>query len=148
MKKILLITLVFILAACSAGGSEFSRNQQKWTDANIQHYRFELNITCFCAFRDQMPLKVEVQNGEVVSITAQDGNLIEATNPNYEYFLPYATIDKLFGELKADLDGKAESVTAKYDATYGFPTEITIDYQQQVADDELYLYAAALEKLP
>jgi len=148
MKKILLITLAFILAACSAGGSEFSRNQQKWTDANIQHYRFELNITCFCAFRDQMPLKVEVQNGEVVSITAQDGSLVAVTDANYEYFLPYATIDKLFAELKADLDGKAEAVTVKYDATYGFPTEITIDYQQQVADDELYLYASALEKLP
>jgi|SRR6185436_7571404 hypothetical protein len=148
MKKILLITLVFILAACSAGGSEFSRNQKKWTDANIQHYRFELNISCFCAFRDQMPLKVEVQNGEVVSITAQDGSLIEATNPNYEYFAPYATIDKLFGELQADLNGKAEAVTVKYDPTHGFPTEITIDYQLQAADDELYLYASALEKLP
>jgi len=107
-----------------------------------------LNISCFCAFRDQMPLKVEVQNGEVVSITAQDGSLIEATNPNYEYFAPYATIDKLFGELQADLNGKAEAVTVKYDPTHGFPTEITIDYQLQAADDELYLYASALEKLP
>jgi hypothetical protein len=148
MKKILLITLVFILAACSAGGSEFSRNQKKWTDANIQHYRFELNISCFCAFRDQMPLKVEVQNGKVVSITAQDGSLVDSTDMNYEFFLPYATIDKLFTELQADLDGKAATVAVKYDATLGFPTELNIDYDQQVADEELYLYASNLEKLP
>ena len=111
MKKTILITLVFILAACSAGGSEFSRNQRKWTDANIQHYRFDLNISCFCAFRDQMPLKVEVQNGKVVAMTAQDGSAIAATDANYAYVSTYATIENLFAELKKDLGGEADEVT-------------------------------------
>ena len=110
MKKIILLMLVFVMAACSAGGSEFSRNEQKWTDANIQHYRFSLNIGCFCAYRDQMPLKVEVQNGEIVSITAQDGSNVLATDANYEYFARYATIEKLFSELEADLGGEADEV--------------------------------------
>ncbi|MEP6894595.1 MAG: DUF6174 domain-containing protein, partial [Chloroflexota bacterium] len=79
MKKILLSIFIFVLAACSTGGSEVSRNQQKWNDANIQHYRFELSIGCFCPFRDQMPITVEVLNGKVVSMIGKDGKLIEAT---------------------------------------------------------------------
>jgi len=130
------------------GGSEFSQNQKKWNDANITHYRFELNIGCFCAFRDQMPLKVEVQNGEIVSITASDGSIIAKTDPRYENFSKYATIDKLFAELKADQGDKADEVTVKYDATYGFPAEINIDFIKNAVDDELYLSAAAFEKLP
>jgi hypothetical protein len=148
MKKIILFTLVFILAACSLGGSEFSQNQKKWTDTNVTHYRFELSIGCFCPFRDQMPLKVEVQKGEVVSLTMPDGTVVSPTDANYETFVKYATIDKLFAELQADQGGKADSVTVKYDATYGFPTEINIDFIKAAVDDELYLSAAAFEKLP
>ena len=147
MKKIVLITLVFILAACSMGGSEVSRNQQKWNDANINHYRFELNIRCFCAFRSQMPLSVEVLNGEVVSITGSDVSIIGKTDANYEYYSRYATIDRLFSELEVDLGGEADEVTETYDATYGFPSTINIDFIKNAVDDELYLNASGFEAL-
>jgi len=147
MKKIILITLVLILAACSAGGSEFSRNQQKWTDANITHYRFALSIGCFCAFRSQMPLVVEVLNGNVVSMIGADGVVIAETDPSYGTFTQYATIDHLFSELEADLND-ADEITVTYDPTYGFPTDINIDFIKNAMDDELYLSASGLEILP
>jgi len=147
MKKIILITLVLILAACSAGGSEFSRNQQKWTDANITHYRFALSIGCFCAFRSQMPLVVEVLNGNVVSMVGADGVVIAETDPSYGTFTQYATIDRLFSELETDLND-ADEITVTYDPTYGFPTEINIDFIKEAMDDELYLSASGLEILP
>jgi len=147
MKKIILITLVLILAACSAGGSEFSRNQQKWTDANITHYRFALSIGCFCAFRSQMPLVVEVLNGNVVSMIGADGVVIAETDPSYGTFTQYATIDHLFSELEADLND-ADEITVTYDPTYGFPTDINIDFIKEAMDDELYLSASGLEILP
>jgi hypothetical protein len=147
MKKIILIALLFILAACSAGGSELSRNQQKWTDANIAHYRFSLSIGCFCAFRSQMPMTVEVLNGEVVSMTGADGKLIDTTDANYAYYSSYATIDRLFSQIESDAVRKADNVTVTYDATYGFPTEINIDFIKDAMDDELYLSASGLELL-
>ena len=148
MKKSILITLVFMLAACSIGGSEFARNQQKWNDANIRHYRFQLTVGCFCPFGDQMPLTVEVLNGKVVSITAKDGSTVIQGDPSYETFARYATIDNLFTELKADLGGKADQVTVTYDATYGFPSTINIDFIKNAVDDELYLSTTGFEKLP
>ena len=148
MKKIILITLIFMLAACSAGGSELSRNQQKWQDANITHYRFSINISCFCAFRDQMPLTVEVRDGQIVHMATVDGTLVLDTDQNYEFYAPHATIDLLFAELDAAVNDGADSITVTYDATYGFPTEIAIDYSQEIADEEMYYSISGLEALP
>jgi hypothetical protein len=148
MKKLLFIILIFILAACSIGGSELSRNQQKWQDANITHYRFELSIGCFCAFRDQMPLTVEVRDGQIVYMAAVDGTLVLDTDQNYEFYAPHATIDLLFAEIEAAVNDGADSVTVTYDATYGFPTEIAIDQSQEIADEEMYYSISGFEALP
>jgi len=149
MKKIILIPLIFILAACSAGGSELSRNKQTWENAGISHYRFELNLSCFCAFRDQMPLTVEVKDGEVVSMTAADGTPISSDDPNYQHFVDLGTIDRLFAELES-VTGSAGAgeVIVTYDSTYGFPTEASIDYIKEAIDDELYVSIAGVEALP
>lgn len=149
MKKLILILLVFILAACSAGGTELSRNQQTWEGANISHYRFELNLSCFCAFRNQMPITVEVRDDEVVSVLGPDGNPITASDPSYEYFVKYATIDRLFAELETVIaNNEAGEVVVKYDATLGFPTEASIDYIKEAIDDELYIGVSGFEQLP
>lgn len=149
MKKLLLITLVFILAACSAaGGSELSQNQEKWQDAGITHYQMQLNISCFCAFRDQMPLTVEVLDGQIVAMTAADGTLVLDTDPNYEFFAPHATIDLLFADIQSAVDEGAASVNVTYDATYGFPVDIAIDFSQEMADEEMYYSVSGFEALP
>jgi len=148
MKKIILITLIVMLAACSAGGSELSRNQQKWQDANITHYRFELSIGCFCAFRDQMPLTVEVRDGQIVHMATVDGTLVLDTDQNYEFYAHHATIDLLFADIDAAVKEGADSVTVTYDPTYGFPTEIAIDFSQEMADEEMYYSISGFEALP
>ena len=148
MKKLLLLTLAFVLAACAAGGSELSRNREKWQDANITHYRFSINISCFCAFRDQMPLTVEVRDGQIVHMATVDGTLVLDTDQNYEFYAPHATIDLLFAELDAAVNDGADSITVTYDATYGFPTEIGIDYSQEIADEEMYYSISGFEALP
>jgi len=39
-------------------------------------------------------------------------------------------------------------VIVKYDPTYGFPTEATIDFVKEATDDELYLSISNFEELP
>ena len=148
MKNLLLLTLIVILTACSVGTpSELDRNRQIWQDAGITHYRFSLHIGCFCVFRDQMPITVEVLNDEIVSITFPDGTLVAADDPSYETFAKHATIERIFTELEAGLSGDAEEVTVTYDATYGFPNEIYFDYIQAAADDEISLSVSNFEVL-
>jgi len=151
MRRLLFILMTLVLAACSvlnAAGSqsEIEQNNEKWQDANISHYRYHLSITCFCVFSQDMPLLIEVQDGQVVSMEYQSGKEIDASNR--ELFEKYATIDRIFAELEADLNGAADKVTVTYDPTYGFPTELTIDFVEEATDDELYLTLSTFEELP
>ena len=148
MKKITLLLLALILAACSAGGSELSRNQSKWQDAGITHYRFQLSVSCFCLFRSQMPLTIEVKNGEIVSMTDVNGEAFPMDDPMSDLVMKHATIDRLFSELGSDPVQEAENLTMSFDPTYGFPVEVAIDYIELAADDELYLSVSGFEPLP
>jgi hypothetical protein len=142
VRRLLFIWMAFVLTACSPGkvvGSQsvVEQNREKWQDANISHYRFQLTVGCFCVFS---------QDGEVLSMEYQSGNEIDASHR--ELFKKYETIDLIFDELEAGLNGAAARVTVKYDPTYGFPTESTIDVAEETADDELYLTISNFEALP
>lgn len=151
MKKIFFIVMALVLTACAAGftgGSqtEIEQNQEKWQKANISHYRYSLNLSCFCVFNENMPLMIEVQDGKVVSMGFHNEKEIDSTNR--ELFEKYATIDRIFAELGADLNGAADKVTVEYDANYGFPVKAEIDFVEQAIDDELYLTISNFEALP
>ena len=149
MKKFVLAYLVIVaLAACTfTQTTDLERNRQTWHSSEITHYRFSLFIGCFCAFTQRMPLNIEVRDGEVVSIAYSDGEALLPTDPNFANFSQYATIDRLFAELDADLNGEADQVTVTYDPTYGFPADIQIDFIKNAADDELSLSVSNFEVL-
>jgi hypothetical protein len=151
MKKLILIVMALILTACASAQalgnkSEIEQNQEKWQNANISHYRYDLSISCFCIFAQDMPLVVEVQNGKIIAMEYKSGKQIDPSLR--ELFEKYAPIDRVFSEVNAGLNGGADNVVVKYHPTYGFPTDVTIDVQQQAADDELYLTLSNFEKLP
>ena len=153
MKKLLFIftLMALVLTACAAAAvsgsqTEIGQNKEKWQNANISHYRYQLHISCFCIFVEDMPLIIEVKDGEVVSMEFQSGKEIDPSL--HETFDKYATIDRFFAELETDINGAADVVTAKYDETYGFPTEVTIDFVEEATDDELYLTLSNFEPLP
>jgi hypothetical protein len=151
MKKLILIVMALLLSACVSvnalgNHSEIEQNQAKWQEAGISHYRYDLSISCFCVFTQDMPLILEVRDGKVVSMEYQNGNKIDPSLT--ELFEKYATIDRVFAELEAGLNGAADEVIVKYDPTYGFPTEATIDVEKQATDDELYLTLSNFQKLP
>jgi len=152
MKKLILTVMALILSGCAVMGSalgsqsEIEQNKEKWRDANVSHYRYELFISCFCVFNEDMPLMIEVQDGKVVSMEFQSGKEID---PGLrELFDKYATIDRLFAELEADLNGAADKVDVEYDPKYGFPTTASIDFVEEAVDDELYLSISNFEELP
>lgn len=150
MKKLFLVVLVITLAACSNGSmTDLSRNQQLWDEANISHYQFSLTLSCFCAFRDQMPLTIEVNDGAVVSMTDANGVAISANDPNYEFFVQYASIDNIFLKLnEATSNPEAGDVTVTYAPGIGYPMEAYIDFIALAVDDEMGLTVSEFEQLP
>jgi hypothetical protein len=144
MRKLTLLFITLVLAACSMGKSEIQRNQQKWQDAKISHYRYNLFVGCFCTASELMI--VEVQDDKVVSMEYQSGKEINATDR--DLFEKYATIDRIFSELETNINGKADEVNVTYDVTYGFPTKVNIDFIKNAVDDEVALTVSNFEKLP
>lgn len=148
MKKIILLMLTLILAACSGGAaSEFDKNLAKWNGANISHYRYSLFIGCFCPFGGDMPLTIEVKDGEIISMTRVDGAPISQTDPSYGVYESYATIDRIFLKLEADLTGEADDVAVTYDSSYGFPANVAVDYIKEAVDDEISYQISDFEGL-
>ena len=149
MRKILFVLLAVLVTGCASltgqAGSEGNSDQAKWQDAGISHYRYELTISCFCVFAQDMPLVIEVQDGKAVSMEYKSGKEIDPAL--LEQFQRYDTIDKIFAELQK-AQSEAEKVEVTYDETYGYPTEIKIDQVQMAADDELYLSISNFEVLP
>ena len=149
MRKILFVLLALVLSACASVGaasSEYDQAYETWQNADISHYRFELTYSCFCAFTADMPLIIEVQDGEVVSMEYKSGNEINPASE--ELFQQYATIDRIFAELEKALNGGADNVTVTYDETYGFPTQLNLDFIEEAADEEVYLTISNFEPLP
>ena len=153
MKRLLFIfTLVaIVLSACAAAAvsgsqTEIGKNIEKWQDANISYYRYELHLSCFCVFVENMPLVIEVQDGKMVSMAYQNGKEIDPQL--LELFKKYETMDLIFAELEAGLNGAADKVTVEYNPSYGFPTKAEIDVEEQAIDDELYMTISNFEVLP
>lgn len=141
----LFFVLVLTLSACG-GGSTFQQNQNKWKSQNIDHYRYTIAVSCFCPFAF-VEVTYEVQNGEVVnqSIQTSPENPVDEEQVN-EFYQPYNTIEKVFdyvGEAVRD----ADDITIEYNSTYGFPTDVSIDWIELAADDEIYLTLSNFEPL-
>ncbi|MDZ8226156.1 MULTISPECIES: DUF6174 domain-containing protein [unclassified Nostoc] len=111
---------------------DFNRNF--WNKQNISNYSYELSNSCFCIEDARGPVVIKVRNGVTSSITSL------ATGKDVkEYFQSYNTIPKLFDVIQDAIKRKAFSLNVRYDARFGYPTQIDIDYNNQIADEEKYL---------
>jgi hypothetical protein len=143
----LMFMLVLLISACSgSGGSELQQNREKWEERNINHYRYTVVVTCFCIFAGA-EVTYEVQNGQVLNETVQPhpDRQIDPAEIS-EYYQPYNTIEKVFDFLE-QATNEADEVIVEYDQTYGFPTDISVDYSKETIDEEIYLTLSNLEPL-
>ena len=156
MKKLIVISLLVAAAVVTLaavlishrpelGTLELTGARMRWQAAGVSHYRYNLSVSCFCAFVDRMPMTIEVQDGRVVSMVYKDGTPVSAEER--QMFASYDTIDKLF-DFTAESQRTADRMQIAYDPTYGFPRSVQIDFIQQAADDELYLEVTGFQTLP
>ena len=132
------ITATTLLLGCGGSDSndlldDLNANRAKWESANIDNYQFEYQISCFCTEETTLPRLVLVEDGQVAYQTIIEGNVALPRDDAYT-----ETIDSLF-QLIALEESRAESLTVKYDPELGYPTEISVDINEQTADDEYTL---------
>lgn len=124
--------------------SNLKKNSQLWDQQKISNYRYTLTRSCFCTAEARGPVVVEVRNGVTTSVTSVATG--QPVDP--QLFKQYDTVPNLFNVVKDAIARKASSLTVEYDSQLGYPTQINIDYNSQIADEELYLTIENFQVIP
>jgi hypothetical protein len=104
-------------------------NHQKWHTQNVSHYQFTLEVGCLCFMAG--PLKVEVNNGQVVVITDQTGKSVEIIDDpdagvdNINFYASFITIERMFNYAENAV-ARGDDFSADYDSRFGFPTRMCL----------------------
>lgn len=157
MSRTILLAFVLTLAACSSprpemvpvradslrvepgqldpsegGPQALATNRATWQAQRPDDYRFTYTRNCFCPPQYRGPFEVTVRGGTVADVGYEgEGEPVDRPLSEYE------TVDDLFALLGEAYDRDAARVDVTYDESTGQPTSIYIDYEEQMADEEV-----------
>ncbi|SKA94952.1 hypothetical protein SAMN02745130_03704 [Thiothrix eikelboomii] len=112
-----------------------------WRQKRPAHYAYQLQTSCFCPPEYTQPIAIRVFQGKI-----QQADLVTSRKP-----LPperkgdAKTIEELFKLIRDAINRPAASVKITYDQQYGFPSTISIDLDQMMADEEMYYTVQAFK---
>lgn len=138
MRSVLAAIYVTV-AACGDGLaplSELARAELRWGRTGTNSYTVDVTRSCYCLPESVGPVTVSVRNGTVESRTFSDGSAVPA-----DLHDSFPDVPGLFALIADALRGGAH-VSASYHPVHGAPTEVFIDYEAQMADDEVFYSAA------
>ena len=129
---------LFMLFACGGDGflatmrpiTSLGAARARWDGAGVDSYEITVRRLCFCFLTD--PVRIVVENGVVVSRTVTTTGQPLATR-EAEY---YPDVPGLFAIVQEAIR-EADDLDTAFDATYGFPTLISIDWAEDYVDDEV-----------
>lgn len=132
---------VALLAAATGGACDTGvlRPQQdalhaareRWAAAEPTSYTFEVQRVCFCIEQYVRPMRIAVEDGVVVSaVYADDGTAIPGE-------IEPPTVTDLLDEIQTAIDEEADSIEASYDAEFGYPLDVSIDFIERAVDEEM-----------
>jgi uncharacterized protein DUF6174 len=139
-----LLTLLLAGAACEAPtapseGDSLTAARALWNATSAPTYAYKVNRACECVLGGRL-LAVTVINGSVASAEYVDsGSAVDQALLTY-----VLTVPDLFDLIQDALDRKAAYLAVSYDATFGYPTRIEIDYSANAVDDEVIMSAREL----
>jgi hypothetical protein len=141
-RRTVILSLFVVVALLAVVGWRFSEWQvsgqlqlarQRWAAQHLSNYRYVVQVGCFCPAEVTEPTRIEVRNDAPVAIT----NLRTGQPDPSPSFQDIATIDQLFVVIQHALTRGADDIKVQYDATYGYPHSIMVDFHRNATDDEI-----------
>ena len=108
------------------------RYQDRWQRSGITDYDYTGAWSCFCPQEYLAEVAVTVRGGVVTSVEFA-GEEFTVAPPLPERFVP---VEELFALLQDAVTRNAARIEVSYDERYGYPTELFIDYDERMADEE------------
>ncbi|CAB9496923.1 RHOD [Seminavis robusta] len=113
--------------------SDLNDNKAQWEGLGLTEYFFEYTWIEGGGLLMEFPWSVHVRDEVVVEVTNAAGQDITITDQTGAL----RTMVNLFDAVQDGLDRNAYMVDVKFDGTYGYPSDVWIDYDSQRADEEL-----------
>jgi hypothetical protein len=138
---------LLLLAGCASSAADapaadaVATAQRAWLAGRPADYRFVWQQTCFCLPEAVQPIRITVHGDAITSATDKDGHAVSA-----DVQRGLKTIDALYAYAQAKQQAGAE-VRVVCDPR-GIPTEVFVDPNPRVADDERRITVSAFEALP
>lgn len=133
-------TYATLALACATSGCsdptgperELEANRELWEAVGPASYVFDYHVVCYCPPEITRAVMIEVEDDAVVA-----ANYVDTGEP-VDPFVPeeFPTVDDLFDEIESALAGDPYSLEAVYDPELGYPTQVFIDFEENIADEE------------
>jgi hypothetical protein len=147
MKKTLCISLllqassVFAQIPPEEGPKDFSPKvygaYSQWHNSNLNSYGYSLERICLCSGRN---FRVTVIQDKVISVYNTDtGEYVEK-----EYLSQFKTMETLFADLMK-ANNTAYQINSQYHYKLGYPTNVFIDYDSRMMDEETIYRISSLD---
>ncbi len=110
---------------------ELEENREIWRSQSLETYQYIYQQRFFCTPPSNTPLKVSVKNDKITEVVNLNNNqlITDLTFPK--------TIEELFEIIEQAIQKNADEILINYDASFGYPTRVAIDYQKILADEEV-----------
>lgn len=126
-------------AGCGSAGpmegpqSDLQQNRRLWIEGGPASYDYVIERQCFCLPEGRGPVRVGVTDGAVTSREYVDSD--GAVPSEMEPYFP--SVEGLFAFIEDAVERSAEEIRVTYDVETGVPVSIWIDYERQMADEEM-----------
>ena len=117
--------------------ARLEENRKKFESLGVGlAYILVQNHGCNCLDPITQKVALRVIDNYIQTFHFEDSG--EEVEPSYfQYFL---TVSQLFGLIERAIDTDPDSLKVSYDDTYGYPTEVVIDWEACAADEETLIY--------
>lgn len=144
MKRALALALTLALTGCgllTEPEDELAEARARWDKAGLVSYSFQYSLYCFCGAPANLPLIIEVVNGEIAG--AWNLNDFEPLEPSLLASLH--TVPELF-EIAERALREADDHRLSYHELYGYPTTMVLDWLGNAIDDEQTYLSSCLRE--
>lgn len=118
--------------------SEVQSNREKWLTHGIMDYEIEMQKICYCVPEVVRMMVFKVSDNKVKDVRYADTG--EEVDP--QHYGDFNTIEGMFSFVEQALDKSPADISIAYDDEYGYIKELSVDFKENIADDEISIIAS------
>jgi len=123
--------------------TEVQINREKWQAHEIGEYQIEMQKICYCVPEVVRMMVFEVNDDDITSVRyADDGEMVDP-----QHYGQFNTVESMFTFVEQALDKNPADISISYDDKYGYIKELSIDFKENIADDEISIIASNMRPI-